>query len=611
MSNYFVYDLDSHALGTFRQICRNDSRPRLHYAFNHLGRSESDRLKREGVCLSHADFHLVPERASECQRASYTWAERTTRLGIFRAMIKKFSRVFQIDERHLRPAFAKALAIVIRDDVRAICIGRELSSDDRPIFLVAQKKLLELLGEDVEMFQIRGRGRRALIQMLAFSLHLLLNLMRPKALSRRTETGEPRGVVFEQRYDFLDGNPEFWGFYDSFRKRDDVVYNCSRKASIIYRFLAKEGQPVVVHWYRPASLYESVRGVVSLVTFWTLFIASKESADFGLQLLYMVRSEVHMRGVLATYRPRYFLRIRADLDVFHPIVTGICERFDCRHIGYQCGNYYNLTEGTAFLDFHIYGVWGHGFYRQAFAGIWPKRIKYLTIGPFTIDAAPQSRVEGQRKSFAVGLLTTSYSRNVGTTPDYYRQFLEACYATLAKADVDILLKEKVYIPINSTIESEARRRFGVQVRTAFCNLEGIPERVLARGEYTVMNSAEAIDQSDFLIVMWNSSVAWEALACRKKILVFMDPYYRHHFEDILPQLVVRTEAELQSAFLWLWEMPQREYEELIEPLVCAWGKDKDGNMVDSFWNEVIEVSEEGETGLHAPKSGTSNHYSVC
>lgn len=539
--------------------------------------------------FTQIDYRLIPDRYWECEDKIYRWLETGTVGKTVDGMVERCRPLFHVTGRHLKNALMKALVDLLTDDMRLVFLAEALHPESEKVFIVKEKRLMDLVRPDLEYKSIKGRWKSILINTALRGAYTSFKIVSSRSMKLQNLNAE-RPIIFEQRYGEINGNPEFRTFYQYFKTRDDVVYNCVSADSEIYGQIKSDGKPAMAHWYNPGGFKEKLLATFDLIRCWLRLLFSGLPLDIVYWVNELKCKEIHYSGLIRVFKPKVLLKIRSDFDVWHPIVTGLCENKNVFHLGYQCGNYYHFAPRFAFLDFHAYGVWGRGFNEIAFKDMWPADMFYPVIGPFTVNTLDENVKDGEKKKITVAIFTTSYGPLMANDYQYYDDFLNAAYSWLSGVDADIILKEKGYVERDDKAEKKLRSQYVIKVSRRLNNHIGLPAELVDNPDYSLAGSGEIISQSDLLVVMWHSSTAWEAISTKKKVLIYLDNDEKHHFETHLPELVVRSAEELKERGDWLLSMPQSDYEKLIAPLQQAWARENDGDLVGSFWKEIENLA---------------------
>ncbi len=589
MKNYFVCTLDKGAVATFCKIRSTGCETRLHFMYDHLGSTRWAAEARERLPLAWMDVSKFP--TPPCNSAMvYRWALRICESSFYRSFLDRYSVLFDVSEEYLSVALHKIIIDLIRDDVNLVGFSRNIAPESDNTYLVTEKALLALVRRDLDFVAVRRSWAGPLRHILSSATSAILGCFFPSRLEI-DDNGSREWIIFEQAYSDRPENPEFMVFYEYLRRRDDVLYTHVHRGSWMSHFLGQEKKPMMSGSWRLIGRAVSKRKLmVSLMRFCQRALARSESLGVKRLVLELKLSEMYYIGLFRLFAPSFFLRVRADYCFDHPIITGVIESFGGRHIGYQHGNYYPPSaDSFAFICFHAYGIWGLAFQTEAFSESWPVSIPYPIIGPFTVNCCEDGPVQGAVDSLTIGIVTTSVIDVECSGYSDYLEFLDASYAIASKLGATVLVKEKCYLPQTAEADGALQRKFGLTVRKIFSSANQVPTNFVVGVDFDVKAAGYVISCSDLVIVMHHSSVAWEALSCRKRVVVYTNGKIPHFFEETAPDLVVRTREELEERVDRLLEMPQADYECLISPLLEKWSKENDGHLAQTFWEEIFRL----------------------
>lgn len=585
LTNYFVSKLDKYAVKTYQAVSADPSDGVLYYIIDELGDSRWAEKIRTSFSVRRLKTCELTEGVPAATALVYRWTCRVCKSLMFQYMLQKYSPLFQVSRSRLEVALKKVVASAIRDDVNLIGFGQGLFPNGKNIFLVRQKALLESAGESVLLVSLRGWDSDSIRVLLFASWRILYQSLRLRA-TRKSVGSNKRWIIFEQKYPNQPENPGFLPFYRYFKDRDDVLYAGVDEGSWMQEFLNSESKPTVSGDRWPLqSLTARFQALAFLGRYWSRTLWGREPLVVKSMVLLLKLKETYYELLVGAYPCKFYLRIRADYDEDHPIVTGVVEKCGGYHIGYQHGNYHALEEMFAFISFHAYGIWGKSFKDVAYLEAWPDNIPYPVIGPFTVAPCNGSRIQATPRKLTVAIFTTSVSSLLGNSVSDHFEFLEVCYSVLAAYDATLIVKEKLWEEQTEAIERQLRQRYGLTVTKVFNSAPASPDLVEG-SDYCVARSEEIIAASDLVVTAHHSTVAWEALSLKKKILVFCNPAIRHHFEAFGPRLVVRNRHDFEKQIRWLLSVSQSDYEDLVAPLIREWCKENNGDLVRSFWEEI-------------------------
>lgn len=565
----------------------------LHYVIDALGNSRRASKTRKSLTLRPLRIWEVAEADLPVSAMVYRWTCRICETDLFRSIMDAYAGLFVASPPRLRIALQKVVAAAVREDVTLIGFAQAVYPDAEKVYLVRQKGLLKVFEEDLKTVSIHGSRIKLVWEMLSS----LGNLFLRGLLSRDgvSHLGDRKNwIIFQQIYSDTPENPEFLSFYEYFKERNDILYTDVKPGSWMAEFLRSEGKPILSGGWKPVGKVLSCRFVIcQLARLCWVVLWGPGSLMIKRMVLCLKLSEIYYSALFALLSPRFIIRVRADMDPDHPIVTDLMERCGGWHVGYQHGNYFPcLNELFAFICFHAYGIWGPHYRGAAFSDSWPDDIPYPVLGPFTMRGGPSCESGARNDGLTIAVFPSSTPYDELTSYADYEEFMAACYYAASHLEVELIVKDKVFSQHTQLIENRLRRRYGVSVRSVFSASNNMPELSACGGDSSVMRSDDVINVSDLVIVMGNSSVAWEALSCKRKVLVYSDPRFKHYIADYLPQLVVESADELEDRVKWLLSMRQSYYENLVAPFLRDWCKENDANLVRSFWMEVERLFHE-------------------
>ena len=503
--------------------------------------------------------------------------------------LRKYSEHFDVTWKHMEVAFKKVIFRLIMEDYEIVFFGNILHPDKKRISLVKEKTFVRLINKDIELIEIKY-GKKVLIRIITHYCYLIGKIIKRRRKKKNYAKTIRNGVVFEQIYlEQFGGNPEFQAFYDYFKTRSDVIYVCPQKKGGIYRILRKDRKPVVCFRWHEWRVGNKIGALRNLILLLIQQMKGKESIGLKRDIIILKSKELYYQSFFKTYSPKYYLRIRADMDVFHPIATGICEKRNVLNIGYQHGSYPFFHSGFSWIDFYAYGIWGEGFRSKVFEGVWEKNVTlFPIIGPFTSISNEYKNEENRLKTklfydkINKGRLNVTLFAGPAEEDDYiglseYTEFLTSCYKILSKTNYNIIFKEKYNQKREDLIEKSLRNKYDLEVEKVYHqNVKN----------YLSLSPTEVIKISDVVIARTISSIGWQALSFQKKLIIFESEAIEHPFEKSLSRIIVRNERELDECLKWLTSISQTEYEMIIDPLIKEWAKINNGQLVADFWNEV-------------------------
>ncbi len=402
-------------------------------------------------------------------------------------------------------------------------------------------------------------------------LYLLARVVDPRRAPKRRERA---AWLFDQSYDTAE-DQEFLAFHRYFKTRDDVVYNCNDPRGAKFGLLQAAGKSPVAHRWRVPARRKTAELVRLGRLAWLCMNDERTPLAFKLEALKLFRDRLRLESLLDTIPCERFLRVRSDYEASHPLATALCEARRGKHVGFSSGSYYR-TPVYDVIDYHEYGLLGRGFLDEIYWDAWPKTTRYAVLGPFAadLDAEPVP-FDGRRP--VIGVFPTSHDDRFLLQEPFFKEFLAAVVALAEDVGGSLLFKDKghrLYDNLDAiTTACKSRVPFEVSYADAWrgCRPRSAPQ---------------ALKACDLAVVMSVSTMAWEALALGRKVVVFEHPLWKHPFEETAPEAVVRDARTLKIAARRLLALSDAQYESLTAPLIERWGKLGDGTLVGSFVQEL-------------------------
>ncbi|GEM_PF-3090275 len=539
-----------------------------------------------GQAVRAEPIELAP--SLDLREAAYAqtnaWAAELARNPDLRAALAPVLAKFHTQGAHLEAALWRLCADAVGPDAELAALARAAGAQQDAVYLVQDAPLFAYLDTNLQVAPLYGsrlRHGRSLAQALGALLAGAAWPPDPLPL----EADAQWTILFEQAFDRPAGNPDFLAWYAYLRTRTDVLYHCPNPASRIRRHLEAEGRPVVSHrvCLRGKARARALAGAARIAR---MALRGPAPRSVLARLARLLRDELHYESLLAAYRPRYFVKVRADLDPAHPILTACQERLGARHVGYQHGLYLPGQTAVQAADFHVLGLCGAAFGEPAFASRARADMHRLVLGPFT---GPSIEACAARKPSSAGPAVALFPTTFGPYDLPARAteaFFAASYQALGPLDAQVVVKDKVYDPRVDEAERAARAGTDLRVRKVYSLADGAPQAWACGRDYTLAHADAVLEACDVAVVMWISSTVLEALAAKRKVLVYMLGPGRHPLAPDLGNLVVRARADLADRLRWLVDLPQAEYERIIASCLARWGKPNHGRLAAQFWEAV-------------------------
>jgi len=501
----------------------------------------------------------------------------------FSRLIEKLADIFQMDKFHIRFVFIKRFVKLLHPTMGMILlVKRDYKPGDNVQIWLDNCEIFKRL-RLLNYVPCRSNGLCLLNMAIALYctvwpffyifLFLINNL-------RRTVSAQQIRVVFRQKFSKRFGwNPEFDAFYRYFKTRNDVAYHCVKKGDEIYHSVASDGKPVFTTSDLRISFSEGVRFIFIFCKLMVLVIRSAlpQRIMFWIMVLQMFQEYMLTRSILRKFTPKYMIRIRPEMYEYHPIITGTCEQFGCKHIGYKHGPPVFFIANYAIADFHYTGVMGKSDIVDIYRAYAPKN-QWEVLGPIAADIAYDYPIENNGERVITFFSTSTY----GFDPED-RLFREAIFSLVCflktKSNIRLVYREK---NVHSTRLSYVTElcdknhiRYDVEIHTA--------------GKTVMDFSALTIKKSELIMVLGWSTGAWECLSLKRKLIVYSQPWIRHALEHFSPNLVVKNPVDFNKTMTWLWSIPYPEYIRKTDHIVRQISKKANGKMVKEYFEEFIGI----------------------
>ena len=379
------------------------------------------------------------------------------------------------------------------------------------------------------------------------------------------------GMLFDQT--FVSGPLQFEieVFYNQLKKRDDILYLCHNRKNVFYEMLVRDGKNTLYHRPGVKGVAGKITVLKQLVLFYVRALTSRMDERLVFELFKIKYKEIFYTSLFGGLRPKAFLKIRADMDPCHPIATWAVHRHGGLNIGYMHGSYLPYEAVFALIDFDVYGLLGTGFQTDVYRGCWPTGMKYLLLGPISNEAPG---MPCKQKKFQAAVFTTSTSDDLWMQDSFLYEFIDACFYSLQDQKQTVFMRTKGVYPEHVRVIEEASMKYGLPWTAEL--QEGV--------ECSVSNTPidVVLDVCEIAIIMDISSCAWNALAMKKKFVVYAHPASEHVFEKEVPFVVVRNKNELRQRINALSEMTDEDFAKLILPLIGKCGIYDTGSRIADF-----------------------------
>ena len=517
------------------------------------------------LTLRRISFRDRPQAYVEHLTIVYDWVEALFEKPDFAAWVARTAAAVDLPERELRNALKKASGLELAEDGQLYSVGETLYPDSARVYYFAEPDFLRrLLPLEIGCEPAaRGDRRRRYAALLALTFARLL-------APARGGRGPASKIYFEQAYDDLL-NTEFPGLYRYLKTRDDVVYGCKSADGEIAELLRRDGKPVLLR----SEIAPGFRAR------WSAFrrllaVLLLPSPSFGLRYwtLKLFRHQLSCEALFSVIRPEIWLKVRSDIEPFHPITSAVARRNGCRHAGYSGGSYPFPNFYFAWLDYDFYGILGPAF-ADIFGPLWKDAGRLIVAGPFTVEVRDHAPAT-QRRTPAIGVFPTSVGDDFYMQEPVLLPFYRGVIRAAAKLGARLIIKVRVPEPkLAAFITEESGGK--------------VPFEIVCYQQDGV-RAQDVLEGSDLVAVLSTSTTAWEALALSKKLAVFEQDWVKHPFDGAKPALVARDEKALEETLLRLAALTQDEYERQAAGLIDRQTKRCDGALAREFIESIEHES---------------------
>lgn len=596
-------------------ITMRNGHEEMFYISRKIGPKLMQFLKKRILC-KQTDLYPGTYAFLHNEKNLYASVEKLFKDSKFYAEVFSILNVFNLETEKLITSLKKYLVPFLSNDIKILTLAQESfkNAEDTGVIVNNYGLLKETAAEIIKtnkifssVYFIKG--------IILFFVTVLLFLKKILFQKKKKELNNFTGIkiIFEQMYKGQEGNPEFDAFYRYFKERNDILYICISNDSKIYNILKADNKPVLLKNNIPLLQQNRLIYLKYFIKLFFLLIFSTKLKSVYVKtlILKMFYNKIHYEVLFKKYRPSFYLKIRSDTDPSHPIATAVADKYSVKHIGYQHGPY-RFMAIFAHIDFHIYGLLGGLFLRETYSQIWPKKIQYAVSGPITVESNVNNdkvRIKKDEK-FVVGVFTNVADDNNQYWHLLHKRFLEILCHKLSDLHVPnlyLIFKEKSYSIYSEKLIVDLCRNYSLSYEIAYhlhpvnvssnysnsvidkFNVLGINAHLNPSNIRVSCTSIQVIDLSNVVVEISPhgcSSVTFEALGKKKKMLIFATKYFQNPLGKLIPELIVRNKNEFELGMKFLMNISQPEYEEYIQPAIENCCKVSDGNLVRDFISSI-------------------------
>lgn len=512
---------------------------------------------------------------------------------VFFNIVEKIANILHIDRKHIKNALVKRFIKELRSDIVFVNILKneyqdspkyDFWLDNYEIF----KKYYKLQINLIKSNDIKLANMLLIIYLSVWPL-IIFKFLYNNFIKKCTNKSN---IVLQQKYKKLHGsNAEFLALYRYFKTRDDVIYHCKSRKDTISKKLVSDEKKIFTTGDLKINFTDTLATFSCLIELNYLIIKSElpQKLLFLLYVLSVFKEYVLTKYIIHNYLAHYFMRIRSDLFLEHPITTGVCELLGCYHIGYEHGAPISFNAQYAITDYHLLGVMGKysmtNIYKE-----YRENVIWKILGPINAEIC-YDEIINKDKNKIIAVIADYYIYPWGVQP--YESYFNDLFIPI----VDYF-KFKKNIKIICRFKINKRQGRGQHARQ-LCDQHGIKCDIeySADNKNSNGNSSFLFKKSDIVIIGGPSTSFCENLALKKKIIVFPYKFSDHPLCHFKPNLIVRNGVEIIKQLDWLLNVPQEEYNKMIEIIINNLSVDSNGEMVKNFFSVNLNIDKRTELPL--------------
>ena len=477
----------------------------------------------------------------------------------------------------------KYLVTKIDDDLKILTIAEQMYKEKAHFYFLKYSQLYNKKIKNKAIYISSLTPNLLEYLYLFYSCFRCINIMINVKNRTYKKSFRNNKIIYEEIYDYKGmRNPEFEAFYGYLSTRDRILFICRNENSDVFRFLKYSGKNVISIkniFVEKRKRKEAIR--VFLKYFFKVFFNIRlKSIVIKAILLKIFYGYLYYETLFKNNKDSFYIQTRSQFNDLHPVATVIGEEYGVSNIGYQCGSHSPNNPRVSYMHFNYFGLLGKFFKNDWYKNYWPSEneTKYYILGPLTLETGKKHfKIEDKKIGSKFCIFTTSTSNDLWMSDQFYRNFIESICKVLSSrvgTDAILLFKEK----------SPSEWRIKYIEKT--CLSYKLKFEIITNDTKNISNES-LLNHSEIVFVMGLSNIAWEALAKKKKIIVFEQSGYSHPFEKYLPMIINRNSKELSDTINWLLKISKREYEKMIDHLLDSCSKVSDGNLIKDFI-EAIE-----------------------
>ena len=552
--HFLVLDLDKSALKILLSQRHQDGI--VSYVKCTLTEDQKKTLEEKGLKLNYVNFHLCPNYYIDYHREAIEFADRFT--NAFIAKFPQFFEFFNAPKDAVTSALGKRVLCLTSPLTKLVKLAQYLeeSSLAKPTLLLPSHSSIHPDLIPYHVLQTPATLSEKLKPLLVIMYLVLITVF---ASGRRGGKEKASGkLLFDQSYSYA--NCEIKALYSHLKTRNDVLYLCHDKNNDFYDLLSKDAKPTVFHRPGVSGLLKKAKVLKELIRLYFSFLGTRLNHTFREELLKIKYKEIYYLSLFQNLKPRMFFKVRSDMDAYHPVATWAIGTHGGVNAGYMHGAYFPFSSVFARNDFHVYGLLGDEFLNKIYRDFWPAGRKYFLLG--TIGNNTRTLPVTADK-FKTAVITTSACDDIWMSKKFLHDFIDACFYAHSGDNSPILVRCKTDGDDTGKILENYSQKYQVKWTS---NLD-------SEIETNRSNTAieEILDNCEVAVVMESSTCGWNALAMKKRFVIFQGDVVKHPFEALAPWLVVHNKEDLKDRIIALRKMPVEDFEKITAPLIERWG----------------------------------------